>query len=233
MTYGMREKGSVMVEASIYFPLVLCTVMAMIYLALMNMQEYMLMYQAQRIAYVAARETAYPGYEEFGMGAGNEIDFDWGEGNTPSEEKITSYYKVYHSGIGELYREISGWFANREGVAKNYAQTYGNEVRSAALFALGTISEPDVEIDKGLLGTNVTVTITYKIPMPGALKYLGLKGDLGVKSSAYTFSENPAGFVRNVDLASDCTSYIFEKLGMEQKFEDFKQKTKKVIDTIL
>ena len=37
------EKGAVMVEAAIYVPLVLCTVMALIYLALFNMQEYMMM----------------------------------------------------------------------------------------------------------------------------------------------------------------------------------------------
>ena len=54
-----NEKGAIMVEASIYMPLVLCTVMALLYLALFNMQEYMLMYQAQRVAAVVSREEAY------------------------------------------------------------------------------------------------------------------------------------------------------------------------------
>ena len=40
-------------------PLVLCTVMALLYLALFNMQEYMMMYESQRVAAVAAREEAY------------------------------------------------------------------------------------------------------------------------------------------------------------------------------
>ena len=62
-----NENGVIMVEATIYMPLVFCTVMALLYLALFNMQEYMLMYQVQRVAAVAAREEAYLGYEKFGM----------------------------------------------------------------------------------------------------------------------------------------------------------------------
>ena len=67
-----NESGSIIVEASIYFPLVLCTVMALLYLALFNMQEYLLMFQVQKTAAVAAREEAYLGYEQFGMGGGND-----------------------------------------------------------------------------------------------------------------------------------------------------------------
>ena len=62
-----NEKGAVMVEATIYMPLVLCTVMALLYLALFNMQEYMLMYQAQRAAAVVSREEAYLGYEKLSL----------------------------------------------------------------------------------------------------------------------------------------------------------------------
>ena len=38
------ENGAIMVEATIYMPLVLCTVMALLYLALFNMQEYLLIF---------------------------------------------------------------------------------------------------------------------------------------------------------------------------------------------
>ena len=41
------EKGVAMVEATIYMPIVLCVVMSLIYLALFNMQEYMMLYEAQ------------------------------------------------------------------------------------------------------------------------------------------------------------------------------------------
>lgn len=228
-----NEKGSVMVEASIYMPLVLCTVMALIYLALLNMQEYMLMYEAQRVAAVAAREVAYPGYENFGMGRDNEIDFDWGAGNYPSDESITAYYQAYHSTLRELYREISGWFTDYDDLSGNYESKFADAARNASLLALETISEPKVEIDKGLLGTNVTVTFTHCFPTPGVMKYLGFDNEMGIKSTAYTYSENPTGFVRNVNLSVDLVSYIFEKLGLSDQFNGFVSKTKEVITKIL
>ena len=79
MKKSRAEKGAIMVEAALYLPLVLCTVMALIYLALFNMQEYMLMFQAQRAGIVIARQEAWSGYSSFGMGAGTDIDFHWGE----------------------------------------------------------------------------------------------------------------------------------------------------------
>lgn len=230
MKQKTNEKGSVIVEASIYLPLVLCTVMALIYLALFNMQEYMMMYQAQRVAAVAARETAYPGYVNFGMGQDNEIDFDWGAGNTLDGDTIASYYTTYNRGLGELYREITDWF---RGDVRNYESDFANAARESTLIALGTVSEPTVEIDRGILGTDITVTFTHSLPMPGVLKFLELDDRLEIKSTAYTYSGNPAGFVRNVNLAVDMLSYVFEKLGMEESFNGFKEKAGEIIEKVL
>ena len=230
MKQKTNEKGSVIVEASIYLPLVLCTVMAMIYLALFNMQEYMMMYQAQRVAAVAARETAYPGYVNFGMGEDNEIDFDWGAGNTLDGDLISSYYQTYNRGLGELYREITDWF---RGDVRNYESDFAGAARESTLIALGAVSEPTVEIDRGILGTDITVTFTHSIPMPGVLKFLELDDRLEIKSTAYTYSGNPAGFVRNVNLAVDMLSYVFEKLGMEESFNGFKEKAGTIIEKVL
>ena len=71
------------------------------------MQEYLLMYEAQRAAAVVSREEAYLGYEKFGMGSDNEIDFSWGEDNIPSSDTVNSYYEAYHSNLRSLYRGIA------------------------------------------------------------------------------------------------------------------------------
>ena len=105
MKHIKKENGAVMVEATIYMPLVLCTVMALLYLALFNMQEYMMMYQVQRVVAVAAREEAYLGYDVFDMGADNEIDFDWGDG-IPSSKDIQNYYEAYSKDATAIYREM-------------------------------------------------------------------------------------------------------------------------------
>ena len=96
------ENGAIMVEATIYMPLVLCTVMALLYLALFNMQEYLLMYQAQRVAAVVSREEAYLGYEEFGIGF---------EVYHPPQ----THLYVLHVGLAAVKRthEIEGWQKHR------------------------------------------------------------------------------------------------------------------------
>ena len=230
------EKGAVMVEAAIYVPLVLCTVMALIYLALFNMQEYMMMYQAQRVAAVVAREEACIGYEVFGMGADNEIDFDWGPGNYPSGDEIDRYYAAHHETVGKMYRE-AGSFLHAVGVPGadpgRYMGRFGNAAIDASLLALGTVSRPDIDIDYGLLGTGITVEITHSVPTPGVIRYLGLPDGLTLYERAYTYAVNPSSFVRNVDLAFDLTAYIFDKLGMSKDYENFKSKSAEVLGKIL
>lgn len=231
-----EEKGSIIVEATLYMPLVLCTVMALIYLALFNVQEYMMMYQVQRVAAVTAREEAYLGYEEFDMGNDNEIDFSWGDGSTPSSDKVTAYYKAHHNSMRNLYREI-GEALSAVGIIRSEGGNYSGKFADAAvkysLVALGSLNAPEVKIDTGFLGTGVTVTITHSMPVPGVLTYLGYNGSTTVRAAAYTYSVNPSGFVRNVDLASDLAAYIFEKLGMSRSYNEFLSKTDEVLSKIL
>lgn len=217
-------------------PLVLCTVMALLYLALFNMQEYMMLYQAQRVAAVAAREEAYLGYEAFGMGSDNQIDFSWGEDNGPSVDTIASYYDEYTKRLSSIYREL-GMALTIAGVndvdTETYTTRFADAARESTLIALGTVSAPEVEIDPGFWGTDVTVTITHSLRMPGVLAYLGYDGSRSIRTTAYSYSVNPSEFVRNVDLASDLVSYIMEKFGLSQSYEEFLSKTDEVLSIIL
>lgn len=225
-----NENGVIMVEATIYMPLVLCTVMALLYLALFNMQEYMLMYQVQRVSAVVSREEAYLGYEKFGMGSNNEIDFLWGRGNVPSAETVSSYYEAYHERLSNLYREIGRGLG---GGYADYSAKFENAARESTLIALGSISSPEIQVERGILGTDVKVTITHALPVPGVLKYLGYNGSTTLRVAAYSYSLNPGEFVRNVDLAADLISYIMEKLHLSKNYQEFLDKTDEVLSIIL
>lgn len=226
-----NENGAIMVEATIYMPLVLCTVMALLYLALFNMQEYLLMYQAQRVAAVVSREEAYLGYEEFGMGSDNEIDFSWGEGNVPSAGEVTSYYKAYHNRPEDLYRGIGR--ALSKGARLDYDSRFADVARESTLIVLGNISNPEIQVDRGFLGTDIKVTIRHTLPIPGVLKYLKYEGGATIRVAAYRYSVNPSEFVRSVDLATDFISYIMKKFGFADSYNAFLEKTNKVLDMIL
>jgi len=229
------ENGAVIVEAAIYMPLVLCTVMALLYLALFNMQEYLLMYQVQRVCAVTAREEAYLGYEEFNMGSDNEIDFSWGEGGLPSSKMVKDYYIAHHNNASDLYREIGGVLSAvgaSGGGRMDYSSRF-NDVAQSSLITLGSISTPEIEVDTGFFGTGVTVTITHSLPMPGVLAYLDYQGNTTIRTAAYSYSINPGEFVRNVDLAADLMDYIMEKLGLSKSYNNFLSKTDEVLSVIL
>ena len=236
MKKSRAEKGAIMVEAALYLPLVLCTVMALIYLALFNMQEYMLMFQAQRAGIVIARQEAWSGYSSFGMGAGTDIDFHWGEGNIPSADQIKTYYEQKNQNVGELYREIKGLVHAAGvpgGVSSDYTSQFLPAVKNATLLAIGESAIPEISVDYGLLGNNVKVTVTHSIPLPGVMKYLGFENDFSLYATSYTYSANPTEFVRNVDLAFDMTAYIFDKLGMSDKYNGIVERINKALDEIL
>lgn len=228
-----NENGAIMVEAAIYIPLVFCTVMALLYIAIFNMQEYLMMYQVQKISNIVAREQVYLGYDAFGMGVDKNIDFSW-SGDTPSEDTVTSYYKAHHSNIGRLYREITGTFNVITGAGAD-TQTYEgrlkDELVNSALIAVGTIGAPDINVNSGFLGSGITVTITHSLEMPGVLAYLGYDGIRTLQASTYTYAVNSTEFVRNVDLACDCVNYIFEKFNVD--FSSFKSKVNAVLDKVL
>lgn len=226
------EDGAVMVEAVIYFPIVICLVIFLLYLAIMNMQEYLMLYEVQRVASVASKEIAYHGYENLGVGVDNEIDFK----DIPDTGTITNYYDSYTEGISDIYREASG-LLRAAGIGSvdsaDYASSLGTTLVENTLIAVGNINEPDIDIDSSFFGTGITVSITHSIPVPGIFQYLGYKNGIEIKSAAYSYAVNPGGFVRNVDLAVDLTSYIFEKLGMSESFSEFKSKTSSVLSKIL
>ncbi len=224
-----------MVEASIYVPLVLCVVMMLMYYGLFIMQQYMLMYQAERVAIVIAREEAYLGYEKFGMGQENQIDFDWGDSKQPSASQIKSYYDEYNEKVSNIYREIGGIISAIGWSAPEAASEgrFANAGRESVLLAIGTVGDTDIEVDRGIFGTKVIVHLTYTLPTPGVLKYLGLEDRLQISSSAYSYSVNGSSMVRNVDFAVDLVNYILDKFNVGDTVDDFVGKMNSVLDKIL
>lgn len=230
-----QNRGAVMVEASIYFPLVICTVVAMLYLGLFQMEESALGYVAERIALEVSREEAYPGYMKFNMNEGRAVDFSW-EGSMPTKDTVTSYYKAHHEDLGSLYREFSGVasiFGGSGAAESAYRTKYANTANTVKIIALGTVSEPDIKINKGFFSSTVTVSITHQFPVPGVIRYLGIdENQYAIKTTATKSIVNSGEFVRNVDLAVDAVEYLLEKLGLDDNVKTLVEKAKKVIELL-
>ena len=166
------EKGVAMVEATLYMPIVLCVVMSLFYLSQFIMHEYMLLYEAQRVSAVAAREDAYIGYDTFGMGSDNEIEFKNGADLT-SAGKVNAYMEAHYETMRAQYRSAGKLVsAITGGHASAQAQNVAGTVSASSLVATTGMSTPEIEVKTGFLGTNVSVTINHNIAMPGVLAFL-------------------------------------------------------------
>ena len=64
-------------------------------------------------------------------------------------------------------------------------------------------------------------------------RYLGYDRSTMIKAAAYSYSVNPGEFVRNVDLAADFIDYVMKKLGLADNYNEFWEKTNKILDVIL
>lgn len=229
------QRGAIMVEASIYVPIVLCVVMMLMYYGLFTIQTYMMTYEAERVAIVVAREEAYLGYEHFEMGSNNLIDFKWEGENQPPAEQVKAYYDEYNSKISNIYREIGG-LLSAIGVtnpAPAAAERLAGAGREAVFLAIGTMSDAEVDVSRSIFGAKVVVRLTHSLPTPGVLKYLGLGEHMQLKATAYSYSVNGSSMVRNVDFAVDLVKYILDKFGVGEKVDDFVEKLNSVLDKIL
>ena len=216
-----NEHGVIIVEASIYIPIVFCVVMMLLYMAFFNLQEYSLNYQAQRIAAISAREFTYKGYNKLGMGANNDIDFSWGKGGSPSGDKIVEYYEAHNQGVTGIYK-VHGQKTSNVG-------KYKNDVKLSSMISENSNMDINVIYDTGFFGDNIIVTVSHSMKMPGIFKFLGYnKSRNTLEATAYTYASNPANFVRNYDFADDLASYILPKFNID--YDKIKGDMSKIIN---
>lgn len=206
-----KEKGAVMVETVIVFPIVLMTVFTLIYLGLFKLQEMAMLYQVQRVAHQGAHVLANPGYQELGNYMEKQIDF------STSPADVNDYYKATHENLLVLYREITGYGA---WTSEYELQSFMDTVADSTLILVGgSYADNTVKIDRGLFATQITAEVTFSIPMPGVMQYFGYSDSLAFKQSATAVALDPAAFVRIVDLAGDALTIVSEKLGVKGDLE--------------
>lgn len=210
-----NEKGSVMVETVIIMPMVLMAVFFLIYLGLIKLQDMAILYQVQRTAHQGSMVVAGPGYAklaEYGAYDTKKIDripIDF----YASPDAVDDYYKAYHEHLGVLYREIfgyGGWTSREE------MQTFLEKMGEDTMILAGvSLLEEEATVKRGLLTTRVDAEVTFGFPAPGVLRYFGYEGKMRFKQGASATAVNPAGIVRNVDLACDVMGYASKKLGID------------------
>lgn len=220
------EKGVVMVEAAIYFPIVICVVVTMLYYGLFILQESAMNYEVQRMTAYASKDAGNPGYSVFPVASGNDVEFQY-SGDQPSKDQVKAYYNAYHNRISALYRGIAGVICGEE---YDYEDLFGRMVNNGLLFRF-TVN-PKIEVEKSLFGTSIIASVDYSVPMPGVARYLGLQDKLTIRSASYCHAVNPSDFIRNTDLAVDLVEFAAEKLGLSKNLSKIIGKAKEIINML-
>lgn len=220
------QKGVIMVEAAIYFPMVICVVVSMLYYGLFVLQESAMNYEVQRMTVYTSKDASNPGYYVFPVASGNDVEFQY-TGDEPSKDQVEAYYNAYHNRISALYRGIAGVIC---GEKYDYDELLGKMASNGLLFHFTV--EPKVEVDKSLFGTSIVASVEYSVPMPGVARYLGLEDKLTIRSASYCHAVNPSDFIRNTDLAVDLVEFAAKKLGVSENIAVAIGKAKEIINMI-
>lgn len=224
-----NETGSIMAEAAIIFPMVLLAVMAMLYLGLFKLQETAMLYQVQRVASEGSLMASSPGYA-YMAGNGTVLDgknIDWNA--FPEGDEIAGYYKAYHSDLWVLYRELfrCSWIDSKD--VENYGEKVLNTV---SVLAAGRLFQTRVKIEPDFWGTNVVAEVVYEVRTPGVLRFFNLPDTISIKQGAYRRAANPAGFMRNTDLAADALVFVSKKLGLDEQLGKITESLGKIRDVL-
>ena len=216
------EKGAVMVEASIYFPIVLGIVFSLIYVSLWKIEECAVYFCAQKVANSAANAIAHQNFDKlYGngdvVGIDTSIDFRWSSDIVP-ESNVKNYYK----GRKDLYKRVT--------IQNDKYQKALKKMINATKFVGFHLRDKDinVKVDAGLLRTVVNVEVAIGFETPGIMKYVGFDDEIKFKSKGYQFASEPVDFVRNADLAVDLIEYLFDRLGISDNIKAFTDKWQQI-----
>lgn len=221
-----QESGTIMIEASIYFPIIIFTVFAMIYFGMAKYQESILTFQVEKLAIIGSRIVAYQGYEIFAdenVLSSTAMDFESGR---DFSSDIASYYSRHSE---HLYNE---WQFDY-GQEQSFLEEQLSVMLSRKSFLTGVETTAKVKISNYLIGKKLTVEATYGLRSPKFLEYVGVPANLTLKSSMTQSASNPVELVRNIDLAADLIDFLLEQFGVKDRVDSFLKKAEDIKNKIL
>jgi len=163
-----------MVEAAIIYPLFIFTIIAMLILGLLKLEQTLVQFAGAKIASQAARDGAYPGYEKYLAPISGGIDID--VMSFPGTDGVDSYYKER-----ELY---AGFFRSKDEIGDSFEEKLNTLLYKYTMVS-GLSVDSDIEFT-GIITPTVKVNIKYGIKLPKglgkALKSVGVPEKLSLRN---------------------------------------------------
>lgn len=219
-----NNRGALMVEAALIYPLFMLTIVAMLVLGLLKLEQSLVQFGTTKIAAQAAREAAYPGYEKYLAPASEGIDID--VMSFPGTSGVDCFY-----GERELY---AGFFRSKDEVGNNFEEKL-NKLLLKYTMVSGLTVDSDIEIT-GIITPTIKANVKYGIRLPDGLgKVLSMVGapeSFNIQESSYAFSSNATEFVRDIDLGADLIDFLLERFNLKERVDVYVNKLKTLRDQL-
>ena len=204
-----KKNGSSVVEASLVMPIVILSVIALIYAGMVLYQKAYLQALADKAAELGAAAWCSPS-----------MDLEMGQVKRSDFENAQLYWRLIDNKKQEKLRCVESYIIN----GKNSS---GLD-RSGLIKPIEDRDKIDVTLIDNIVSKklNIKITETYKTPFAGLIKLFGLDGGFTVKVQSEAAINEQAEFIRNTDFVIDI------ERELEVKFPALKSAGNKVREAI-
>lgn len=222
-----EEYGAVQViEMTLIFPFVILVLGFLIYTGSYVLQSVAIFNDAQRIAVMANRQSAIPGYELFYDMGGitTKADFNWPNDYTPQKALINAVMSEH-----DPYRYWTNSF-----LSSSEKQTLEAEVIKVVQrisFLYSSDVDCTIQTSNNGISQSIKVNIVKRLGTPGFLQSILSNGSMDINVTAVAVVGDNSDFIRNTDIVFDVGTYLWDDLkfgdnnqSMGERISIFKQK---------
>jgi len=236
------ERGAVQViEMTLVLPIVLLIMGFLIYAGMYILTTVTIYNNAQFIAMTAAKELTFPGYAQlFPDPGGSQVNMQvdvaasFFEGSPPGLKK--SYVKnVFDSKNHNPYR----YFQSSGKMLGNNISALENRLSKMvmqSMFLSGAAPVCSVSAEKNMINQKVIVNVKKTFFVPKFVQYLGLTKALTIDVTATATANNPAEFIRTIDLIGDTLDWFMKDTSagkaISGKIAPYIEKIQSVLKTL-
>ena len=212
-----NEDGAAqLIEASVIYPIVFMCLFVLVYIGLYILQTITINTCAQKIALIASREVAYPGYinlinsDVYKTGT---VEADFGStqsGSTPhitcnfdaGEVKVRAYRYWSSDPLGSNSEKFESILTSDTGL-----------VAALSLIGVGDV-HADVSCENNIISQNINVEVRQELVSFAPLGFFGIEKPELVVNAVATVGDTDE-LIRNTDFIQEVVDNLAKKLGID------------------
>ena len=225
------ESAAELIEAAIIYPVVILFLFFLIYIGLYIMQNMTVAAYSEKVAMLAAREVAHPGYLDMFVGGSDVFSNSAVEGDYGEAENANGIIKLSSDNGDVALTAYRYWTSNPLG--KENSSAYEGILRTivqnnSILASEGTV-DVKVTCENAFITQYINVEVSQRMMDFPVLTFFGIESPTVTQSTKASVSDTDE-FIRNINFAADAIDEIAARCGVDTS--KLKSKVKEVKDFI-